>query len=273
MELLALPKGIEEARIRVRGTEIYCIFREDPSPEAPERPAVVYLHGNTGTCRWWDLVMDIPGYHSFALDMPNFGLSEALDESDIGLYADYVTGFIEAMELQRPVLVCHSLGGAVGLDLAARYPEAFSGLVLVDSAAPSGLVTPEEHYPAIAMFQTNKEMLASALGAVMPGLEDQGRRQMLVDLAFGMNGESFEGNARALARFSVVGQLRSFAAPVLVVWGAKDQIITRAMVDETINEFAEGIAEGLIIEDCGHSPMVEVPEQFRGLVIDFLAGL
>jgi len=271
MELLPLPLEVEEARIRVQGTELYFLFREDPATEAVDRPAMVFVHGNTGSCRWWDLVLNVPGHHSYALDMPNFGFSGAAEDSDIGLYADYVAGFIEALELTRPILVCHSLGGAVGLELAARNPEGYAGLVLVDSSAPSGLVTPEEHYPAIQLFRTNKEVLGAALGAVMPGLADPTRKQMLVDLAFGMDGDAFEGNARALAHFSVTGRLEAFAAPVLVLWGDKDAIITRAMVDETLEEFAPGIAEAIIIEGCGHSPMVEVPEQFREILGDFVA--
>jgi pimeloyl-ACP methyl ester carboxylesterase len=269
--LLDLPEGVEETTVRVKGANLYTMFKEDSNPAAADNAPVVFVHGNTGSCRWWDLVMDVPGRNTYAFDLPNFGQSEPIDESDIHGYADYVLGFLDALELDPPVLVCHSLGGAVGLSIAARHPERLAGLVLVDSSAPTGLVTPEEHYPIIEMFKANKEMLAGALAAVHPTMKDPERAAMLADLAFEMNGDAFTGNARALARFNVEGQLGNFTKPVLILWGTLDGIITRPMVDATGKEFtaAQSIQVD-ILEGIGHSPMLECPDRFMELLSDFL---
>jgi len=271
MKLLNLPEGIEETTVRVKGTNLYCMFKEDQDPSVADNAPVVFIHGNTGSCRWWDLVMDVPGRNTYAFDLPNFGQSESIEESDIHVYADHVLGFLDALELDPPVLVCHSLGGAVGLSIAARNPERLAGLVLVDSSAPTGLVTPEEHYPFIEMFKANKEMLAGALAAVYPGMKDPERAAMLADLAFDMHADAFTGNARALARFNVEGQLGDFSKPVLIIWGTLDGIITRPMVDATAQAFTGAPSTQVeILEGIGHSPMLECPERFVELLSDYL---
>jgi pimeloyl-ACP methyl ester carboxylesterase len=162
---------------------------------------VLYVHGNTGSLRWYERVMDIPGCRTVALDMPNFGGSGPLPvEPDLDRYADWVAGFIRARGLDRPVLVGHSLGGGVCLSLVARFPDLVRGMILVDSAGPSGLVTPEDHYPFIEVMRTNRAVLAQALAAVVPTLADREFFEALVDEATRMAAPAWVGNARALAR-------------------------------------------------------------------------
>ena len=61
------------------------------------------------------------------------------------------------------------------------------------------------------------------------------------------------------------------ATPTLIVWGRQDAIIPvecgelfqRALPNSTLR----------IIDNCGHSPAVEKPQEFLNLVTEFLAGL
>ena len=75
--------------------------------EAGTGPVILYIHGNTGSSFWYSKVMDIPGYRTIALDMPNFGRSGRIDESaapgasDLDLYADHVAGFIRAIGTEK----------------------------------------------------------------------------------------------------------------------------------------------------------------------------
>jgi pimeloyl-ACP methyl ester carboxylesterase len=237
--------------------------------EQGEGTPVLDVHGNTGSCRWFERVMDVPGARTVALDMPNFGRSKPLPgEPDIDRYADAVAAFIRARGLDRPVLVGHSLGGAVAMSLAARNPTLVRGLVLVDSAAPSGLVTPKDRHPLIEMMRTNRAALAQALRAVVPTLADEVFFQSLVDDAERMAARAWVGNAEALGRFDYRGRTAAFEGPVLVAWGRKDVVITEAMARETAAAFPDARLE--ILEDVGHSVMAENPGRFVALIADFI---
>ena len=239
--------------------------------EHGEGVPVLYVHGNTGSCRWYERVMEVPGARTVALDMPNFGRSKPLPgEPDIDRYADAVAAFIRACSLDRPVLVGHSLGGAVAMSLAARFPRLIRGLALVDSAAPSGLVTPKDRHPLIEMMRTNRVVLERALRAIAPTLTDEGFFQSLVDDATRMAAPAWVGHAEALGRFDYRGRTQAFTGPVLVAWGRKDVVITEAMARETAAAFPDAKLEAL--EDVGHSVMVENPKRFISLIEDFTRG-
>ncbi len=251
--------------VTIDGIEIYFVERGSGIP-------IVYVHGNIGSHRWFERVMEIPGAKTIALDMPNFGQSSPLaGVPDIDRYADAVLSFIEKRGLERPALVGHSLGGAVAISLASRFPGRIRGLVLVDSAAPSGLVTPREHYTAIEMMRTNRDVLAQGLRAVVPTLNEEPFFKLLVDDAAKMAAAAWVGNAEALGRFDYRGRCSAFAGPVLVVWGRKDVIVTEAMARETAAAFPH--ARLSIVEHVGHSVIVEDPQLFAGLLKDFVREL
>lgn len=74
-----------------------------------------------------------PGYRLIALDRPGSGYSVRATGATGRLpeQAEILRRFIEKLGLQRPLVVGHSLGGAVTLTLAVEHPEAISGIALL----------------------------------------------------------------------------------------------------------------------------------------------
>lgn len=257
-----MKDAVEGKVVEAGGTSVFFTERGEGFP-------VVLVHGNTGSSRWFQRVMDAPGCRLIAPDLPNFGRSGLLPgEPRIDGYAEVVSAFLGALGMEAPVLVGHSLGGAVAISLAVRNPRLLRGLVLVDSAAPSGLVTPEDRYPLIEMMRTNRDFLSRALAATVPTLSDQQFFQALVDDATLMAAPAWAGNARALARFDYAGRCGAFRAPVLVLWGRKDVIVTEAMARETAQAFPGARLE--VLEEVGHSVVVEDPPRFVKILQGFL---
>jgi len=233
---------------------------------------LVYIHGNTGSSQWFSRVMEIPGYRTFALDLPNFGRSSPLPgEADLHVYADYAKKFIEAMRLESPIVVGHSLGGAVAQSLVLRYPGTARALVLVDSSSPQGLLTPRERYSLIEMMRKDKGILSKALAATVPTLKDLTFFASLVDDATLMAEKAWVGNAEALSHFDVSASTASFKGPVLVIWGKGDFIVSEEMARETAQAFPG--AELQIVENVGHSIIVENPGLFVNITKTFLAKI
>jgi len=102
-------------------------------------PLVVLLHGLASNARIWERVAPFlveQGYTLLAPDLRGHGLSDKPD-GDYGFesFAVDLSAFLGAFDLGRPVLVGHSWGAMLALDLAARFPvgpRAPLGLVLVD---------------------------------------------------------------------------------------------------------------------------------------------
>ncbi|MER7560021.1 alpha/beta hydrolase [Nocardioides sp. NPDC126508] len=88
---------------------------------------VVALHGWARNRNDWNSTLD--GLDALAIDLPGFGTTPAPESAwSTERYADWVSTILR--DLDRPVLVGHSFGGRVSIQLAAKYPELTSGLVL-----------------------------------------------------------------------------------------------------------------------------------------------
>jgi pimeloyl-ACP methyl ester carboxylesterase len=108
---------------------------------------VVLVHGFGSSTFTWRRNLDALGarYRVHALDLKGFGLTEKPRDGQYHLaaYSKHLLAYLDAMDLERPVLVGNSMGGAVVARLALTHPHRVSGLVLVDPAPlrfpPEGL--------------------------------------------------------------------------------------------------------------------------------------
>lgn len=101
--------------------------------EAGEGRPIVFVHGLGGQLHHFlhPTFPTLPGYRLIALDRPGSGYSVRFRGASGRLpeQAEVVAGFIEALGLDKPLLVGHSLGGAVALATALNHPESISGVV------------------------------------------------------------------------------------------------------------------------------------------------
>src|SRR5204862_491600 len=118
----------------------------------------------------WRRQLEAAGREHSALapDLPGHGRSSGIEGlPTVEAYADCVLAFARALRLRRCVLVGRSMGGAVGLTLAARHPELVDGLVPAGTAVVGAYEHPTRFAPDKTAFQLHAE---SARGA----LEDAG---------------------------------------------------------------------------------------------------
>jgi pimeloyl-ACP methyl ester carboxylesterase len=99
-------------------------------------PALLLVHGLAGQLSHftYGIVDQLAAhYRVVAVDRPGSGYSvrTAGASAALGAQADVLAALIESLELGRPVVVGHSLGGAVALALAQRHPQRVAGLALV----------------------------------------------------------------------------------------------------------------------------------------------
>jgi len=94
---------------------------------------IVFVHGLGGQLHHFrhPIFPLLTGYRLIALDRPGSGYSVRAAGATARLpeQADIVVKFIEALGLDKPLLVGHSLGGAVALTVALNHPDAVSGVV------------------------------------------------------------------------------------------------------------------------------------------------
>jgi N-formylmaleamate deformylase len=120
-----------EATIHANGVDIHY------HRTGGDKPQVVMLHGLTdnGAC-WTRLANELAAdYDCIMPDARGHGKSSApADGYSFEQQADDVIAFIHALELDRPALIGHSLGGAVSAQVVAKAPELIRAAILEDPA-------------------------------------------------------------------------------------------------------------------------------------------
>ena len=215
-------------------------------------PALVLIHGAGGNLMHWPAALRrAPGQLVCALDLPGHGRSGGRGRTAIAAYAEVVREFGRALGLTPYVFCGHSMGGAIGLELALRYPAELAGLVLVSSGARLR-VAPQLLQGILTDFDATVELLAAwAHGEHVNAntLQVYRRRLREVDPLIA------HGDFLACDAFDRRADLAGLALPTLVICGEADQM-TPVKYSRYLAEHIRG-AELVIVPGGGHMVMVE----------------
>lgn len=126
------PASPLERTWTVQGVPVHALTAGNPSD-----PCLLLLHGQAFQARTWAELGTLGraaghGLFAVALDLPGFGASPPSGVAR----EDFVAAFLDASEIERPILVAPSMSGAYALPFAARHPERLAGLVPI---APAGI--------------------------------------------------------------------------------------------------------------------------------------
>jgi len=138
-------------------------------------PAIVMVHGLGGQLRNFSYgMLDLLAAHHrvILVDRPGAGYSIADEDSEPGIVEQgaILGRFIETLGLERPLLVGHSLGGAICLALALDRPTGIRGLALIAPLTQAQDDVPEAFKGLAAIPATMRRLVAHTLGTVMSRL-------------------------------------------------------------------------------------------------------
>ncbi len=218
-------------------------------------PSLILVHGAGGTHQHWlHQVRDLSSASVYALDLPGHGRSAGAGRDSIGAYADWCVAWLDELGLERAVWVGHSMGGAIALDLALRWPDRVAGLGLVATGArlrvaPAILAGIGQDFPA-----TVELICRFAFGPhTDPDLVELGQRQMGQTPA-----DVLHGDFSACDRFDVCDHLAEIQAPAVVLCGTEDRLTPPKYAAYLRDHLPN--AELTLEDGAGHMLMLERPQ-------------
>jgi pimeloyl-ACP methyl ester carboxylesterase len=246
----------------------------DVVPDFSRGRKLILLHAAGSNAHAWHYQYEALGaaHSPIAFDMPGHGRSSGVEGlRTIHDYADFAIGFADALKIESAVFVGRSMGGAIAMDIAVRYPTRVQGLVLMATAAKLNVPKERiEQWRAVTMGRTGQpftndgyspKTIAEKREVIQEGWGEQIRTDP----------RTRWGDMVACSEVDLRGQLGKIAAPTLVLAGSDDQVTPPADAD-LIKSSIKG-ARLEVITDAAHNLTTERPTEVNAAVEKFLADL
>ncbi len=234
-----------------------------------EGEVLLLLHGLMGALSNWQEVVEqfSKQYRVIIPMLPIYDLP--LLTTGVKSLSKYVHKFITYKKLSNVTLLGNSLGGHVALIYVLAHPSVVKTLVLTGSSglyenAFGGSFPRRENYEFVKekveyTFFDPKTATKELVDEVYATVND--RHRVIRILAM----------AKSAIRHNMSKDLHKITIPVLLIWGRNDKITPPDVAEEFNNLLPH--SELHWVENCGHAPMMERPDEFNRILMEFLEKL
>lgn len=250
--------------------------------ESGSGDAVILLHAFPLNSAMWGLQLaGMPaGWRVVAPDLRGFGASAETgdDVYTMEMMAGDVIGLLDRLDIRRAVVCGASMGGYVAFEMWRQFPDRIRGLVLCATRAGPDSADAAKARERLAR-RIEKDGNEVVISAMLPKLVSSWTRHTQKGIVASVRAMMEETPARTMAR-ALRGMavrrdsepiLRTIRVPSLILVGAEDAITGRGQ--------SEYLARGMpgsslvTLDDAGHLPPLEKPEEFNKVLGTFLSRL
>ena len=249
---------------------------------ATTKPPLILLHGGAAHAHWWDHIAPVlaQDYRVIAPDLRGHGDSSWTVPAayEIDDYVADLQGLIAALELEKPVLLGHSLGGFIALAYATARAETLRALIVVDIRArlsSSRLMHLLQAMPA-PIYKNEHDLLRRfrllpAETQASAELFQAIARHSVAAIQDGQDGRfQLKSDRAALTRSprDLSAQLSSVTCPCLFIRGRDSKTLSAQALAEMLASCPD--ARGIEIPGASHHVFLDQPEAFLQVVQQFL---
>jgi pimeloyl-ACP methyl ester carboxylesterase len=232
---------------------------------------VLFVHSLAGNAEHW--LRQLEHLHrerrAVALDLRGHGHSDPPLDGDYSIesMAEDIDFVVNALGLQRIVLVGHSMGGSISIAYAALHPEKVAGLLLADPSGDARKVPKEQMIPFLAALQSVSyaRVIEDYWQGMLASSKPEVRERVLRDL-HNTRQEAVVGVFRSSLQFDPITMLQRFKGPKL-------SVITK------LNDTPLGLHNltpdlpYLKISGTGHWLQLDRPDEFNRIMDEFLMSV
>ena len=253
--------------------------------EAGSGPPVLLLHGSgPGVSAWANWRLTIPALardcRVIAPDLVGFGCTERPGDIRYSLqtWSNHVWSFLDALGIRQTSLVGNSLGGRIGLDMAAQRPDRLHRMVLM--GAPGVGMTFTDGLRALREYEPSEENMRQLLlryFAVDPAIitDDLVRTRYEASVAPGTleaYRDMFFSPRHAGSELGITEeQVKAVPTRTLLVHGREDKVVPVEVAWNMVRLLPD--ADLAVFARCGHWTQIERADDFNTLVGNFLAAV
>ncbi len=239
---------------------------------------LLYIHGlgESGLCFERTMATaELEGWTHLAPDLEGYGQSpRSGDALSLPDQADHLAAWTASVTDHPVVIVGHSMGGAIGLDLCERHPERVRAFVNIEgnvSRGDCGYSGPAAEYDEREWLERGFQETVQRIGRL--GLADAAHRSYHTGVQT-CEPRAFHRNSRELVQLSdeedSAARLRRLAGTLtlLYIGGRPNGVAPRS-----VELLEQADVPRAWIEPSGHWPFIDQPDQFLGALTGLLEGL
>jgi len=239
---------------------------------------IIFIHGFPFNKETWQPQVEFlrARHRVIAYDIRGFGKSTSgKEESSIGLFADDLIDFMDALQIKKAIVCGLSMGGYILLNAAHRYPERFEGLVLCDTQCnPDTAEGREKRFDSIKKIEA--EGLGDYADASVKNLfcknTFDNNKKLVSDIhetILTTSPNAITSTLSALANRSDTCPILSEISLMTLIICGKEDVITPPAKAEILNT---GIKNSslVIIEEAGHLSNLEQVDEFNHALGKFI---
>lgn len=234
---------------------------------------VLFLHGWLGSWRYWYPTMEVVAeqFRTYSFDFWGFGDSRRKrTRESIQAYSDQVIRFLDALGIDRVMLVGHSMGGMVALKTAIAHPERIQRVVTVgapiDGDSLSWLLKLTDR-PLFADTFAYVPFLRRALFSFFLGKTNDPAVNEIIDDSVKSSSDTLRHAVSSMWRTNLRPELHRLQVPALIIHGGRDNIVNPNQLDL----FADvPMAEVVLMDRSRHFPFLEEADSFNEILLRFL---
>lgn len=222
------------------------------------------------------------GYRTIAVDLKGHGLSEkpsAPSEYTIDSLVEHLLDILDALELDRPTLVGHSMGASLLYHFASRYPARAATLGLLSPVGLGGVppmpiyhrLTPRFLVPLARLFipRLPVKIALRRVYGVRGTFTEEDVDQYLAPIRMPGSPVALRELLHSYDWHSSKGRLlETVHVPAIAIWGSLDHLMSEGEID-IYQRLVPGL-ELQEIEGAGHVAPEETPEEVNAALIAFL---
>jgi len=260
-----MAEGYIDEMVEVAETKLHLLRGGQGDP-------LVILHGAGGSPGWLQYQQALAQrFQVYVPDHPGFGTSDRPEWiASVPDLACFYLWALEELGLSRVRVIGFSLGGWLAAEMAVMSPQVFERMILVGAAGvkpPQGEIadifirSPQE-VTALMFYDPQQapeyaQLYGGELTAEQQDIQTK-NREMAARIAW--KPYMYDPRLPAL--------LRRLRLPTRIVWGRQDAIVPLSCA-EVYQQSIRG-SSVVLIDQCGHAPQVEKPQEFVRLVSEFL---
>lgn len=226
---------------------------------------VVFVHGAGGSSSAWYFQKEYLKrfMEVILIDLPGHGTAPGISPPTVEEKRDIIRQALEELDIPRCYLVGHSMGGAISMSFALRYPDLLKGLILVATGARLR-VHPEILDTILKdKVRAARQIMELAFGEKAPPM----MIEAAVDELTKTDAQVVYNDFISCERFDLMGALGGIHNPTLIIGGMADRLAP-VHYSEYLHREIRG-SKLVLVPEAGHMVPLERPTEVNKAIKEF----